>query len=89
LPGIGGGELARDREALLVGCERLRRVARVESHVADLIEAQAHIALPAGIAAIGGGELAPDREALLISRECPGPVAGGQPHVADLIEPAP
>src|SRR6266508_4582201 len=83
---IGGGELAPDREAFLVGCQRPRPVARSQPHVANLVEAHAHVALPPGIARIGGGELAPDREAFLGGCQCPRPVARSPPHVANLVE---
>src|SRR5262249_15118027 len=56
-------------EALLVGRKRPRPVPSRPPHVADLLEAYAHVALPAGIARIDSGELARDGEAFLIGRK--------------------
>src|SRR5262249_9210968 len=58
-----------DGEALLVGRKRPCPVACRPPHVADLLEAYAHVALPAGIARIDSGELARDGEAFLIGRK--------------------
>ena len=52
-PDKGGGELAPDGEAPFVSQKPPRPVARREPHFAQLGEAPAHVALPAGIAEIG------------------------------------
>jgi hypothetical protein len=59
---IGDGELALEREALLVGHERAGPVAGGKAHVADPDEVQGHAKLPLGVAGINGDELAHDRD---------------------------
>src|SRR5262249_53376533 len=59
---------------------------RRHPHVADPVEAQAQVTLPAGIARIGSGELAPDGEAFLIEQKRARPVARCLPLVADPVE---
>jgi predicted DNA-binding transcriptional regulator AlpA len=52
-PDEGGGELAPAGETLFVAQKRPRPVVRREPHVAQLVEARAHVAQPAGVAGIG------------------------------------
>ena len=69
---VAGGEVAGDRQALLVGGERAGEVALGDRTSPTLFEADRDVAGPAGVARVAGGEVAGDRQALVVGASAPG-----------------
>ena len=82
-----GRTLARrsaNGEAVLIGFERLGKIALRHQHVADLVVRDREIALPAGIAGVGRGQALGNGEAVADRpsaprRDCPAPPARRRP----------
>ena len=68
-------ELAGDVEALLIGGERPRQIARLQFHVAEPLQAHRHVALRPRVTWVLRRELAGDVEALLVGGEGPSQIA--------------